>query len=241
MTIGVLGGMGPEASAEFHRQLIRRNPAAGDQDHFRILVLDDPHIPDRTLFIQGTGQDPRPALKERARQLESYGASFIAIPCNTAHVFWEDIQESVSIPVLHIVNITANSIPPDLKRIAVLSTRGTSSGGLYSNALRCCGLEPFIVDETTQHRVDSLIAGAKSGRDRASLVEGLQECCRAVANSGAGGAILGCTELGLLTDGWTPAFPLFDSLGILAEATLAEARRLEEAPPLRVERLKVKG
>ena len=220
--------MGPEASAEFHRQLVRRNPATSDQEHFRILVLDDPHIPDRTSFILDSGEDPRPALQARAAELESFGASFISIPCNTAHAFWKEIQSAVSIPVLHIVEVTIASIVQPDGTIAVLATRGTIAAGLYERALKRGGWGVLLPDERLQQRVDSVIDGAKKAGDRTWLSAELKACCDSVVRQGADAAILGCTELGMQAEEWdVPPLPLYDSVAALAEATLAKARELE--------------
>lgn len=230
VTIGILGGMGPEASAEFHRQLIERNPASRDQDHFRILLLDDPRIPDRTSFIHGIGEDPRPALAERARQLQSYGVSFIAVPCNTAHVFWDAIQGAVTIPVLHIVEITVRSIPERFGPVGLLSTSGTISGGLYAKELAERGIDGILPDAAQQAEIDRLIDSVKAGEDRSRQIGCLEQMCVHLRERGAGGVILGCTELGLLASSASLNLEVFDSLGLLAEATLERARRLQDEP-----------
>lgn len=228
VTIGVLGGMGPEASAEFHRELIRRTPAETDQEHHRILVLDDPHIPDRTAFLLGSGDDPRPALCARVRELEQFGADLIAIPCNTAHAFWDEMQAAVSIPVMHIVETTVASIPAGTGTVAILATRGTLATGLYAAALASAGLGALMPEEAVQQRVDAVIEGAKRGRERGRLAAELEAVCRIVHRDGADAAILGCTELGMQAADRESHLALYDSVVTLAEATLAKAAELEQ-------------
>ncbi|GAH53208.1 unnamed protein product, partial [marine sediment metagenome] len=105
--IGILGGMGPEATVDLFHKIIKFTPAKKDQDHFRIIIDNNPKIPDRTAAILGKGEDPLPALQETARNLEKAGVDFIIIPCNTAHYFLPQIQKSVNIPVLNMIEETA--------------------------------------------------------------------------------------------------------------------------------------
>ena len=105
-TVGVMGGMGPEATAAFYGSFVQRTPALVDQAHHPVIIFSDPRVPDRTEFILGQGPSPEPALLSLARKLEAAGADLIAIPCNTAHLFWKEISESVEIPVLNILEET---------------------------------------------------------------------------------------------------------------------------------------
>ncbi|MCA1705022.1 MAG: amino acid racemase, partial [Actinobacteria bacterium] len=99
LTVGVLGGMGPLATAEFMRLLVASTPAKRDQEHLHVIVDSNPMIPNRTAALLHGGEDPTPMLVESARLLESAGAEILAMPCNTAHCFLADIQAAVSIPV----------------------------------------------------------------------------------------------------------------------------------------------
>jgi aspartate racemase len=105
--IGILGGMGPEATIDLFYKIVKFTPAEKDQDHLRIIIDNNPKIPDRTAAILKKGEDPLPALQETARNLEKAGADFIIIPCNTAHSFLSSIQKSVKIPVLNMIEEAA--------------------------------------------------------------------------------------------------------------------------------------
>src|SRR5579863_8958181 len=99
--VGVIGGMGPEATVDFMHRLIAATPARDDADHLHILVDNNPKIPSRiAALIDGTGEDPTPVLRAMARGLEAQGADFLVIPCNTAHHYLPAIAESVRIPLL---------------------------------------------------------------------------------------------------------------------------------------------
>ena len=101
--IGILGGMGPEATLDLYRDIIRLTPAKRDQDHIRVLIYSNPKIPDRTMGIEQTGESPVPSLIESARILEKGGAGIIAMPCNAAHHFLPEIQRQITIPVLDMI------------------------------------------------------------------------------------------------------------------------------------------
>lgn len=229
-TIGVLGGMGPEATARFFDLLIRLTPAERDQDHLRIMVVNDPKIPDRTDYLKGKGESPVPALLSSARRLESLGCDLISIPCNTAHVFWKEIQQSVQIPVLHIIEETAAGVEAQLRhrppgghpsRVGLLATEGTVASRLYQEAFEEKGFLPLEPNQGMQAAVSRSIAWIKGNRQREDARRELEEAIREFERDGAEAVVLGCTELGLVC----PAgkVPILDSLSILAEATIRRA------------------
>jgi len=115
--IGILGGMGPEATCDLFHKIIRVTPRfkpiRRDQDHLRVIVDSNPLIPDRTAAILEGGEDPVPQLQETARNLERAGAGLIAMPCNTAHYFWDQVQAAVGIPVLHMMEEVARALAGD--------------------------------------------------------------------------------------------------------------------------------
>ena len=133
-TIGILGGMGPEATIDLFTKLVKSTKVKKDQDHLRILIDNNPKIPDRTLAIQKKGPSPIPRLIQSAKLLERAGADFIIIPCVTVHHFYDRLQERVDIPILHIVEETWKFIRTQLKGIhciGVLATTGTIQTGLF--------------------------------------------------------------------------------------------------------------
>ncbi len=108
---GIIGGMGPEATVDLLQRVIKRTPVLDDKDHIRCIVDNDPKIPSRIkAIIEGKGEDPGPYLAKMARQLESWGADFLAIPCNTAHFYYESIANAVNIPVLNLIQLVVNHV-----------------------------------------------------------------------------------------------------------------------------------
>jgi len=228
-TAGVLGGMGPEATVEFLQRLVIETQATRDQDHLPTLVLSDPRIPDRTAHILGGGESPGAYLVERARRLQQMGAGLIVIPCNTAHYYWSEVQQSVEIPVLHIVQETVNEISEaglmtKSSQIGILATRGTITAGLYRAELDKRGASSLVPEEAAQDRVQQSIQWLKSRQNRGESVAYLQDAINQLRRRGAAAIILGCTEIGLVADELELTIPVFDSLTALARATIRESR-----------------
>ena len=115
--IGILGGMGPEATIDLFTKIVKSTKAKKDQDHLRILIDNNPKIPDRTLAIQKKGPSPLPRLIQSAKTLEKAGADFIIIPCVTAHYYVDRLQKRVNIPILHIAEETGSSSEARLKGV----------------------------------------------------------------------------------------------------------------------------
>lgn len=126
--------MGPAATADFYLKLIQAAPAAVDQEHLQVLIWSDPSIPDRTDALLTHGADPTPALIAGAKMLRQSGARMLAVPCNTAHAFLAAVQTEVDIPIIHMIEETANyvhQLKPAIRRVGLLSTTGTQKAGLY--------------------------------------------------------------------------------------------------------------
>ena len=122
--VGILGGMGPAATADFYLKLIQATPAAVDQEHLQVLIWSDPTIPDRTEALLTHGEDPTPALIAGAEMLRRSGAGMLAVPCNTAHAFLAAVQAEVDIPIIHMIEETANyvhQLKPAIRRVGLLS------------------------------------------------------------------------------------------------------------------------
>lgn len=234
-TIGILGGMGPEATADLYLKIIRSTPVSRDQDHFRVIIDSNPAIPDRTAAIFGQGEDPVPALRETARNLELAGADFLVMPCNTAHYFHRQIQEAIRIPLLHMMRETVEYTVrkwPEIKRVGLLATDGTLRTGLYHQALADRGREVIVPSPSDQALVMQAIYGGegiKAGQHEAPrrLMLGV---ARALLTAGAQAVVAGCTEVPLvLHEGDLPA-PVIDATEILALAAVREAGSLWPAP-----------
>ena len=226
--VGVIGGVGPLATAYFLGKVVRLTEAERDQDHLDMIVFDHAAIPDRTAFIVGTStQDPGPVMADDARRLAAFGASVLVVPCNTAHNFTDQVVDAVDVPVLSIIEETvaeALARVPDLTAVGLLVTTGTAASGVYQGALEARGITCLLPDDDDQARIMSVIYDqVKAG------LPGDVAAVRAVAGRlverGAQTVVLGCTELSVVAeDEGLLAEPLFvDSLDVLARATIRAA------------------
>ncbi|NJE42126.1 aspartate racemase [Thermococcus sp. GR6] len=215
--IGILGGMGPLATAELFRRIIEKTPAKRDQDHPRIIIYNNPKIPDRTAFILGKGEDPRPELVESARKLESWGADFVIMPCNTAHFFAESIQREISIPLVSMVEETAKRIEEmGLKKVGLLATDGTIKGLVYHRALLDRGIQIAVPTKKDQELVmKGIYEGVKAGNLELGRELLLQVTRRLEKRSE--GIIAGCTEVSVALKPEDLSVPLIDPLDVIAE------------------------
>jgi len=233
--LGVVGGVGPAATVDFLEKVVRNTPAKRDQDHLQMLVEQNPQIPDRTEHLLGDGPDPTLALYATCRKLQAGGADLIAIPCNTAHAFVEEIQPHLRIPIMNMLTVTVDHVRksfPDLRKVGLLATSGTISSGVYRRALEERGLEEVVPPPALQARVMEAVygpqgvkAGFTSGKCREDVLAAIED----LAERGVQVVILGCTELPLLFE--TPEvrtrsgrlLKLIDPTDILAKRCVAYA------------------
>ena len=225
--IGILGGMGPLATAELFRRIVEKTPAKRDQDHPRIIIYNDPKIPDRTAFILGNGEDPRPALVEGARKLESWGADFIIMPCNTAHFFAETIQKAITIPLVSMIEETARMIRGmSLRKVGLLATDGTIKGLVYHRALLKYGVQIAVPSKADQEKVmRAIYAGVKAGNielGRKLLLEVTKKL-----EKRSDGIIAGCTEVSVALSSDDLSVPLIDPMDVIAEKAVKIALGVE--------------
>jgi len=224
--IGILGGMGPEATADLYLRIIKTTPAKRDQDHPRVIIYSNSKVPDRTAAILGTGPNPMPELIRAGKRLEEAGADFIIIPCNTAHYFIDQLQKELRVPILHMIKLSATKSKefyPNVKKAGILATDGTVKSGLYKSAYG--ELEIEVLEPTPESQAEVMKAiyqYIKAG----NLIDG-DLLLRSVANkliaAGAEMIICGCTEVSLVLKEGDLTVPILDPLQVLAEAAVAEA------------------
>lgn len=196
--LGVLGGMGPLATADFLAKLTRLTPASVDQDHIPAVIYSATQTPDRSASITGRGPSPRQALTEGARFLAENGAACIAIPCNTAHFWYGDIERSVDIPILHIVDAVCERVKlalPNGGRLGILGTSGTIAAKVYQGRLRDSAFECLVpTSAELEELVMPAIALVKSGHvaDAGGLLRTASD--RLLAR-GADRIVMACTEI----------------------------------------------
>ena len=219
-TVGVLGGMGPEATVDFMTKVIALTPADRDQDHIHMIVDHNPTVPSRQDAILAGGEDPGPELAAMARRLEAAGADFLVIPCNTAYAFREGIIEAVETPLVSIIDETIAALPKDCGTVGLLATDGCLRAGVYQEAIferGISGVEPSR--EEMQELMQSVYA-IKAGDTGEAIAASLRRLAMALVDRGADAVIVGCTEIPLVLSKKDLDVPLLSSTDILAERTV---------------------
>lgn len=230
-TIGILGGMGPEATLECYSRIIKSTPAKTDQEHLHVVIEANPKVPDRTTAISGQGESPVTILVEGCDRLQRAGADFIIIPCVSAHFFLDQIQKQIQLPILSIFDAIAEIIVTkhaDIKTIGLMGTTGTIDGGLLQERLASDGIHTIVPDEKHQSKVMAIIYAIKNSqaaRREDELTSNLLATAQMLISMGAQGIIAGCTEIPLALKQKHLSVPYFDALTILARAAVFKAGR----------------
>jgi len=248
--IGIVGGLGPHAHIDFEQKLlVCANELVGakaDQEYPEWIVSSVPSTPDRTQAIFGHAPDPTPALLKSARLLENAGAGILCVPCNSAHYFLPAVRESVGVPILDMIALTAAHIAARdrVARVGLLTTTGTLQSRLYHKALNEAGIDsvsPLDLPEGDRRQLEwvmePIYGPAKNGRhqgggikaegDRPEYGAALEQAASALIAEGAEAVVAGCTEIPLsLTGPDVQGVPLIDPTRVLAEATIREAYEL---------------
>ena len=202
--IGILGGMGPLATADLFQKITLLTEAETDRDHIRVYIDSNANIPDRTAAILSNGPDPVPEMASALRNLEACGADCVIMPCNTAHNFYDAVASSVSIPVLHMIAITRDALKSrGVKCAGLLATDGTVQTGIYQRTFEGSGVELLTPDNTEDQSavMDIIYNGVKAG-NLTHDATAFRTACEHLLARGAEVLILGCTEL-------PPAFDIY--------------------------------
>jgi len=221
--IGILGGMGPEATTDLYREIIRLTPARRDQEHIPVLIYSNPQIPDRTKAILEGGEDPLPYLIHTAQVLEKAGAGILAVPCNAAHYFLPRVQEHVTVRILNMLEETCRTFRsriPEGNAVGLLAVTGTVRSGIYADVFARAGVKVIVPDNSAQECVYSGIQRVKAG-DMGPEVHRIFESTGArLMDAGAQSVILGCTEVPLAFDEDRAGYPSLNPTRILAQAAV---------------------
>ncbi|NLW78040.1 MAG: amino acid racemase [Ruminococcaceae bacterium] len=219
--LGILGGLGPMATAYFYELVIAHTVAARDQDHIDMVISSKATTPDRTAYILGeSADDPFDVMEREAHRLVTFGAEVIAIPCNTAHYFYTRLDAAIPVPVLNMVRLTAEkAVAKGCTRVGVLATDGTVETDTYQLACRAAGLECVVPDKAAQALVMQVIYDdIKSGMP--PNMAAFHIAANQLFGAGCQCLILGCTELSLVKKQGLLDERYIDSIEVLAEAAI---------------------
>jgi aspartate racemase len=223
-TVGVIGGMGPQATVDFLQRLVAGTPARDDADHLHVLVDNNPKIPSRiATLIDGTGEDPAPTLCRMAQGLEGQGADFLVMPCNTAHYYLPAIARAVRIPVLDMVQLAIGKFAGGPKRIGLLASPAVRRVGLYKTRMEQARLEAIFPDASHEEKLLAVIKAVKAGQQGREQQQDYAAVAQHLRASGAEALLVACTELSVLPPLQTDC-TMVDALDVLVEATIVQAR-----------------
>lgn len=229
MRLGVIGGLGPMATAYYLELMIRMTDAGRDQEHPEIIVLNIPTIPDRTAYILGrSDESPLEPMVELGKQLKSLGATVLATPCITAHYFHEMLQDGIGLPLIHGIRCTAQTLfDAGVRKVGLMATDGTVQSGIFQRQVEELGMELVLPGEEGQRSVMALIYDqVKAGLEPdLTLFAAVRDELR---TKGAQAVVLGCTELSLLKKGKDLGDGILDALEVLAkESVLACGKQVK--------------
>lgn len=222
-TIGILGGMGPMATADLFQKITALTDAAGDNGHIRVYIDSNASIPDRTAAILAGGEDPVPAMADALRHLELCGADCVVMPCNTAHYFLPRLEPLTKLPFLSMIEAAAEACRTRFpgKTVGILATTGTLSAGLYQEALAAAGV-PFLVPDRGEREalMEVIYRGVKAGAPPSQYREAFCSVTEGMMNRGAACFLLACTELPLAVRELGLDLPCVDPTEELAKAAI---------------------
>ena len=218
--VGILGGMGPEATVLLMQRLIAAIPAHDDADHIPLIVDQNPQVPSRLRhLIDGVGDDPGPILAKMACRLQAAGAEALAMPCNTAHHYAPVIRAAVDVPLLDMVELSAARARQLVKpggRVGILASPAVRLAGLFEPAFAAMGLHPVHIEDAAA--LVRIIRHIKAGGARDEAGAGLMALSQELLARGASVQMIGCTEFSLVSGAVAPGVCAFDALDCLAEA-----------------------
>ena len=228
-TIGILGGMGPEAGAYLLERIIHETAAERDQDHPPIIVYSLPQVPDRTEAILHGGPSPVPALRRGLRTLEKAGADFAVMSCISAHYFYPRIAPRSPLPLLSLIDETVAAVKkmrPVPKTIGLVATSGTVRSGIIARAFEAAGIAVIVPSAREQKRVMAAIygkKGVKAGFTEGPAREAVLEIAAGLVRRGAQAIMAGCTEVPLVLRAADLSVPLVEPMAIAARAAIRRA------------------
>ncbi|MCG9648601.1 amino acid racemase [Vibrio brasiliensis] len=229
LTPGVIGGMGPEATIDLMYRVFNQTPADDDGGHIRLLVDNNPKVPSRIkAIIEGTGESPAPCMIEMAQGLVKQGADFLVIPCNTAHYYYQDVADSVDVPVINLLDITAQQIRSQgCISVGVLGSTALQITNIYGPVFESHRLRPVYPDTNYQDQLMGLIKAIKAQSVSGNDLEALDSLLRHMAEKHVDCLALVCTELSVIKDKIKSDVPVFDAVDILSKEIIERAKLIK--------------
>lgn len=228
-TLGIIGGLGPMATAYFMQLVIEMTEAATDQEHIPMIIYNCPQIPDRTKYMLGlSGENPAPYIAECGRKLTADGADIAAIPCITAHAMHEQIQDEVDIPIIHAIKEVVNYLQErKVSKVALEATDGTIQVAVFQRELQNAGIEVILPSKASQAKVMSIIYDNMKAGIPVNM-QAFEEVETELLGQGAEMIILGCTELSMVKRDYKLRHCYLDAMEVLARAAVKECGNLRK-------------
>lgn len=230
-TVGILGGMGPEATIDLFSKIVEETHAKKDEEHLRIIIDNNPKMPSRQDAILKGAESPVPAMVDTAKNLQKAGADFIIIGANTAHYFYDEVAVQVDIPFLHIIDEAVKDLlrqNPEAKKVGVLATTAAVQTKLYDKSCAKYGIEVISAPAEVQDGIHSSIFDFKynglTKENVAAMLNGVQYFLK----QGAQALIMGCTEIPIILVNQEFDVPLIDPNDVIGKVAVAYAKNLYE-------------
>ncbi|MDK8502001.1 amino acid racemase [Aerococcus sp. UMB1112A] len=214
---GIIGGMGTVATTNFLEEMNKLYRPESDQAYLNYILFNHATVPDRTAYILDHNQaSPVEPLIEDIKQIESLGPDFLAIPCNTAHYFFDDLQAATDLPIINMLTLVEEALADHQgEKIGICATKGTSQSGLYHRTIERAGCQPLAPDEALQEKIMTLIYDQVKNQALADLSL-YEEILSDFMDQGASAVILGCTEVSYVNShDPKKAFPIIDAEKLL--------------------------
>ena len=232
--VGIVGGIGPEASNKFCEMLIKHKKKERDQDNIPFIHYCYPQIPDRTEAIMGSGEDPTQDIIKICKSLELSAVDFIVMPCNSAHYFLGEVQENIKTPIVDMTKVLVKKVisnNPQIKKIGILATTGSIKAGIFQNYFRSVGVETILPTNEDQEKLVMEAIYGKRGIKAGKKMESKRLLTEAIMNlieEGAESIVLGCTEIPLVINQKHFDIKLHDPMEIVAKEIIHYIEREEE-------------
>ncbi len=226
--LGIIGGLGPMATAYFLQLIVEMTDAGNDQEHIEVLLHSRPQTPDRTNFILGRSkEDPKPYLMEMGMSLAAQGAEVLAIPCITAHYFQKELEKEIKCPIIHAIEETALYLKTEqISQVGIMATDGTIESGLFQTILEQYGIKCILPEQKMQKNVMHLIyKNVKAGKT--IEMERFHETASALFKNGAEVILLGCTELSMIKRDYPIEKGFLDVMEVLARKAVLSCGTLK--------------